>query len=272
MAFRYGQGPGGSTFWEQTAQWQAFQMCPEETFTNYNFTEFCDNCHRHFAHEDMRYGSYFFHYYWVDKYGQDAVSKVWHTARRPEDPLESYMSAFSLTLDEFNAQVYDYAARVATWDFKQIRTEGARHAGAVTWKGIDLGDGWWKVDPSKAPEATGFNLIRLSAAPGQELTMDFAGLPDEEGYNASGDASRAGWTLGFVSLGDGWSTRTYSESAMATAATGNTATLQWTVPAGAQAVWAVIACTPTTYITHLWDDDNSNDRHWPYKVKVSAGI
>jgi len=272
VAFRYGQGPGGSTFWEQTAQWQAFQMCPEETFTNYNFTEFCDNCHRHFAHEDMRYGSYFFHYYWVDKYGQDAVSKVWHTARRPKDSLESYMSAFSLTLDEFNAQVYDYAARVATWDFKQIRTEGARHAGAVTWKGIDLGDGWWKVDPSKAPEATGFNLIRLSAAPGQELTMDFAGLPDEEGYNASGDASRAGWTLGFVSLGDGWSTRTYSESAMATAATGNTATLQWTVPAGAQAVWAVIACTPTTYITHLWDDDNSNDRHWPYKVKVSAGI
>ncbi len=272
VAFRYGQGPGGSTFWEQTAQWQAFQMCPEETFTNYNFTEFCDNCHRHFAHEDMRYGSYFFHYYWVDKYGLDAVSKVWHTARRPKDSLESYMSAFSLTLDEFNAQVYDYAARVATWDFKQIRTEGARHAGAVTWKGIDLGDGWWKVDPSKAPEATGFNLIRLSAAPGQELTMDFAGLPDEEGYNASGDASRAGWTLGFVSLGDGWSTRTYSESAMATAATGNTATLQWTVPAGAQAVWAVIACTPTTYITHLWDDDNSNDRHWPYKVKVSAGI
>ena len=269
VAFRYDQG-NGSDFWEQTAQWMAYQMVPEETFNNYNFTEFCDNAHRHFAHEDMRYGSYFFHYSWTDKYGLDAVSKVWHAAVRPKDSIESYMSAFSLTLEELNAQLYDYAARVATWDFKQIAAEGAHHAGAVKWKGIDLGDGYWKVDPSKAPEATGFNLVRLPAAPGQTLSMDFVGLPNEPGYNKSGDAAQAGWTLGFVSLGKDLSTRTYSESAMATAATGNAASVQWTVPADAQSVWAVVACTPTTYITHLWDENNANDRHWPYKVKFSA--
>ena len=265
-SFRYDQGQG-STFWEQTAQWQAFQMCPEETFTNYNFSVFCDNCHRHFAHEDMRYGSYFFHYYWVDKYGIDAVANVWRTARKPKDSLESYMAAYGLDINTFNAQVYDYAARVATWDFKQIRDEGARRAGAVSWKGTDAGDGYWKVDPAKAPEATGFNLIRLSAAPGQELTMDFAGLPNEAGYNKSGDASQAGWTIGFVSLGEDMVTRTYSDPEMATAATGNNAAAHWTVPAGAKYVWAVVACTPTTYITHLWDGNNANDRHWPYKVK-----
>ncbi len=265
-AFRYDQGQG-STFWEQTAQWQAFQMCPEETFTNYYFPVFCDNCHRHFAHEDMRYGSYFFHYYWVDKYGIDAVANVWRTARKPKDSLQSYMEAYELDVDAFNAQVYDYAARVATWDFRQIRSEGARHAGAVSWKGVDAGDGYWKVDPAKAPEATGFNLIRLSAAPGQELTMDFAGLPNEAGYNKSGDASQAGWTVGFVSLGEDMATRTYSDPEMATAATDNYATAHWTVPAGAKYVWAVVACTPTTYITHLWDENNTNDRHWPYKVK-----
>jgi hypothetical protein len=268
-AFRYDQGQG-STFWEQTAQWQAFQMCPEETFTNYYFSVFCDNCHRHFAHEDMRYGSYFFHYYWVDKYGIDAVANVWRTARKPKDSLQSYMDAYDLDINAFNAQVYDYAARVATWDFQQIRGEGARRAGAVSWKGADAGDGYWKVDPAKAPEATGFNLIRLSAAPGQELTMDFAGLPNEAGYNKSGDASQAGWTIGFVSLGEDMVTRTYSDSEMATAATGNNATAHWTVPAGAKYVWAVVACTPTTYITHLWDENNANDRHWPYQVKFLA--
>ncbi len=266
VAFRYDQGQG-STFWEQTAQWQAYQMVPEETFTNYNFTEFCDNCHRHFAHEDMRYGSYFFHYYWVDKYGIDAVANVWRSARKPKDALESYMAAYGIGIDEFNAQVYDYAARVATWDFEQIRTEGARHAGAVSWKGADDGSGYWKVDPSKAPEATGFNIIRLAAVPGQELTLDFAGMPNAAGYNKSGDAKQAGWTMGFVSLGEDLSTRTYSESTIATAATNNYATVKWTVPAGAKYVWAVIACTPTTYITHLWDENNTNDRHWPYKVK-----
>ena len=268
-AFRYDQGQG-STFWEQTAQWQSFQMCPEETFTNYYFPVFCDNCHRHFAHEDMRYGSYFFHYYWVDRYGIDAVANVWRTARKPKDSLESYMDAYDLDLDAFNAQVYDYAARVATWDFQQIRAEGARRAGAVSWKGVDAGDGYYMVDPAKAPEATGFNIIRLSAVPGQELTMDFAGQPNATGYNRSGDASQAGWTIGFVSLGEDMSTRTYSESVSATAATGNNATATWTVPSGAKYVWAVVACTPTTYITHLWDENNSNDRHWPYMVKFLA--
>ena len=269
VAFRYDQGKG-SGFWEQTAQWQAYQMVPEETFTTYNFGTYCDNAHRHFAHEDMRYGSYFFHYYWVDKYGMDAVSKVWHAATKPKDSMESYMSAFSLGIDEFNAQLYEFAAKAATWDFKQIRTEGARHAGAVSWKGADAGEGWWKVDPSKAPESTGFNHIRLSVTPGQQLTMDFAGLPNEPGYNSSGNADQAGWTVGFVSLGEDLATRTYSASERATAATGNNATATWTVPAGAKYVWAVVACTPTSYITHLWDDNNANDRHWPYKVRFTA--
>lgn len=269
VAFRYDQGQG-STFWEQTAQWQAYQMVPEETFTNYNFSNFCDNAHRHFAHEDMRYASYFFHYYWIDKYGLDAVSKVWHAGVKPKDSMESYMSAFSLSLDEFNAQLYDYAAKVATWDFNQLRTDGVRYAGSVSWKGVDAGEGYWKVDPAKAPESTGFNLIRLSVQPGQQVTMDFAGLPNEPGYNSSGNAAQAGWTIGFVVLGDDLSTRTYSESAKATAATGNAATLTWTVPSKAKYVWAVVACTPTTYITHLWDENNSNDRHWPYMVKFTA--
>ena len=269
VAFRYDQGKG-SGFWEQTAQWQAYQMCPEETFTTYNFGTYCDNAHRHFAHEEMRYGSYFFHYYWVDKYGMDAVSKVWHAATKPKDSMEAYMSAFSLGIDEFNAQLYEFAAKAATWDFQQIRTEGARHAGAVSWKGADTGEGWWKVDPSKAPESTGFNHIRLSVTPGQQLTMDFAGLPNEPGYNSSGNADQAGWTVGFVSLGEDLATRTYSAGERATAATGNNATATWTVPAGAKYVWAVVACTPTSYITHLWDDNNANDRHWPYKVKFTA--
>ncbi len=268
-AFRYDQGQG-STFWEQTAQWQSFQMCPEETFTNYYFSNFCDNCNRHFAHEDMRYGSYFFHYYWIDKYGIDAVAKVWRSARKPKDALESYMAAYNLGIDEFNAQVYDYAARIATWDFQQTRTAGVNYAGAVAWKGSDAGEGWFLVDPSKVLEATGFNIIPVSALPGQEISADFLGLPNEAGFNKSGDASVAGWTLGFVSLGSDRSTRTYSTPVTATAATGNAAVATWTVPDGAAHVWAIVACTPTAYITHLWDENNANDRHWPYKVKFTV--
>jgi len=269
VAFRYDQGQG-STFWEQTAQWQSFQMCPEETFTNYYFSTFCDNCNRHFAHEDMRYGSYFFHYYWVDQYGIDAVANVWRSATKPKDSLESYMYAYNIDIETFNAQLYDYASRCATWDFRQISAAGAHYAGAIGWKGSDVGGGYYMVDPAKVPEATGFNLIRLSAAPGQELSADFVGLPNQAGFNKSGDASQAGWTIGFVALGSDMSTRFYSDPVMATAATDNAATATWTVPANAQYVWAVVACTPTTYITHLWDENNTNDRHWPYKIQFRA--
>ena len=45
--------------------------------------------------------------------------------------------------------------------------------------------------------------------------MDFAGMPNAAGYNKSGDAKQAGWTLGFVSLGEDLSTRKYSESTVA---------------------------------------------------------
>ena len=264
-SFRYDQGQG-STFWEQTAQWQAYQMCPEETFTNYNFANFCDNCHRHFAHEDMRYASYFFHYYWVDKYGIDAVANVWRSARKPNDSLESYMAAYGIGIEEFNGQLYDYAARVATWDFQQLRTLGANYAGSVSWKGSDAGEGYYLVDPSKAPEATGFNHIRLSVAPGQEISADFVGLPNEKGFNKSGDASVAGWTLGFVAMDANHSARYYSEPVK----TASEATASWTVPAGAAYVWAVVVCTPSQYITHLWDENNGNDRIWPYKVRFQA--
>ena len=257
IAFRYNQGQG-STFWEQTAQWQSFQMCPEETFTNYYFSVFCDNAHRHFNHEDMRYGSYFFHYYWVDKYGLDAVANVWRSAVSPKDAIETYMSAYNLDVEAFNQQVYDYAARCATWDFGQIKADGAKYAGAITWKCTDAGDGYYKVDDSRAPEATGFNVIRLNVQPGAELTADFAGL------DSSADA---GWRIGFVSLGSDMSTRTYSESV---AAAGAEVSLEWTVPADARYVWAVVACTPSKYYRHNWDENNSNDRHWPYKVRFSA--
>ena len=266
VAFRYNQG-NGSTFWEQTAQWQAYQMCPEEALTTYNFTTFCDNCHRHFSHEDMRYGSYFFHYYWVDKYGMDAVARVWNTAVSPKDPLTTYMDANGLDIEAFNEQLYDYAARIATWDFKQTAVRGANYAGAVTWKGSDAGYGYYLVDPSKAPEATGFNIIRLSVEPGQEISADFIGLPNQKGFNSSGDATVSGWKMGFVALGSDMATRTYSEHVTASHANGNKASLKWTVPSGAQYVWAVVACTPTSYIRHNWDDNNANDRHWPYKVR-----
>lgn len=276
--FRYDQGMG-CDFWEQTAQWQAYIMCPKEVFTNYNFASyedggsegFTNNCHRHFAHEQMRYASYFFHYYWAEKYGIDAVAKVWRSARKPDDSLQAYMNCFGLSIEEFNDQLYEYAAKCATWDIDRLRDYGKSKRLKISWSGILDEDGYYKVSPKKVPEATGFNLIRLKFAdPGSEVTVSFEGLPDEPGYNGCGNPDIAGWTVGFVCMSDDGVTRYYSPSQVADASNGNKVTSTWTVPEDCGYIWYVVACTPKQYITHLWDDDNSNDIQWPYRIKIEG--
>ena len=268
--WRYSQGPKGSGIWEQTAQWQAHMMCPEATFQNYYFSVYCNNCNRHFLHEDMRYGSYFFHYYWIEKYGIDAVARIWRGARSPEDACQAYMSVFDLTLDEFNAHVYDFASKVATWDLEGIRDEGLKYLNKIPWKYSKTDDGFYKVKPESCLEATGFNVISLKDwTAGEEVTAELVGLLGESGYNKSGDASDAGWTIGFVGLAKDGKTRLYSPS-FKTDKESLGATASWVVPADCEKLWAVVACTPSEYMTHGWDENNSNDIHWPYKVRFNG--
>ena len=271
--WRYSQGPKGSGIWEQTAQWQAHMMCPEATFQNYYFGVYCSNCNRHFLHEDMRYGSYFFHYYWIEKYGIDAVGKIWRGARSPEDACQAYMRIYDLSLEDFNAHVYDFASRVATWDLEGIRDEGLKYLNKISWKYKTLEDGFHQVKPESCVEATGFNIIKLKNwTAGETVTAELAGLPNESGYNSSGDESIAGWTIGFAGLSKDGKTRLYSPSSV-TEAGSLDVTVSWTIPSDCENLWAVVACTPTEYITHGWDENNSNDRHWPYKIRFEgAGL
>ena len=267
--WRYSQGPKGSGIWEQTAQWQAHMMCPEATFQNYYFSVYCNNCNRHFLHEDMRYGSYFFHYYWIEKYGIDAVGKIWRGARAPEDACQAYMSMFDLTLEEFNAHVYDFASRIATWDLEGIRDEGLKYLNKIPWKHKILEDGFYQVKPESCLEATGFNIIKLNDwTAGETVTAELVGLLDEPGYNSSGDADAAGWTIGFAALSKDGKTRLYSPSSVTDASLETS--ISWEIPADCEKLWAVVACTPSEYFTHGWDENNANDIHWPYKVRFNG--
>jgi hypothetical protein len=43
-----------------------------------------------------------------------------------------------------------------------------------------------------------------------------------------------------------------------------------TVPEKCTHMWFVVMGAPTTYWTHSWDDNQSNDEQWPYAVKFSG--
>ena len=82
--FNYGfgeNGAGGNCWWEQCAQWQGFELFPEEIFTNYRFSEYLSNHHKNIIHESPRYANYFIQWYWTYKHGNDFIGRMWREAK-----------------------------------------------------------------------------------------------------------------------------------------------------------------------------------------------
>jgi hypothetical protein len=263
--FRYGfGGNGGNTFWEQTAQWQSFQSYTNQAFTDSDFNVYTDNYFRHICHESQRYASYFIHYYWANKHGRDIVARVWREAQQPEDPIQAYMRITGIDVAQLNEELYHAATRFVTWDLDAIRNAGTAYIGAHTFNYTILDDGSYQVAYDHCPGTTGYNVIRLTVpVAGTSVSAAFTGQVNESGFNQVEDAGRAGWRYGYVALLNN-GTRSYSD--MHADATG---TATFTVPENCRKLWFVVTGAPNTYAPHPWDDDNTNDDQWPYKVKFS---
>jgi hypothetical protein len=262
--FRYGfGGNGGNAFWEQTAQWQSLQSYPGHIFTSYDFPVYIENYHRHAIHEDYRYASYFIHYYWADKHGRDFIGRLWREASNPEDPFEAYMRITNISVEALNDEMYDAAAKFVTWDLDAIRDYGRNYIGAQKYDLKSLGNSSYRVAYGKCPGTTGYNVIPLNVpAAGTVVSTEFAGLPNEPGYNTV-DASRAGWRYGYVALLNDDS-RVYGD-----AHNESNGTASFTVPENCRKLWLVVTGAPNTYKPHAWDDNESNDDQWPYRVSFT---
>jgi hypothetical protein len=258
VGFRYGygtNGEGGNGFWEQCAQWASFQDYPQQAFYEY-FDTWKENCHRHFCHEDMRYASFWFQYYWAQKHGIDAVSRIWNESAYPEDPLMAYQRIFcNNDLNTFYAELYDYATRMVTFDLDGVRKYAGSADKTYTTRTTDTADGYYRVADSSCPGTTGFNIIALTAPQaGTTVKAHFRGL-------ATGNA---GWRYGFVAVDQ--SGQAHYGSMFAD----SEGTATYTVPANTEQLNLVVVGTPTVYKAHVWDDDNSNDEQWPYEVKFEG--
>lgn len=282
--FRYGfGGNGGNAFWEQTAQWQSYQSYPAEAFESYNFGEYMNNYHRHILHEWQRYASFFIHYYLADKYGIDYIARIWKESKSPEDPLQTHMRLQGLTTDQLNAQLYEMATKMVTWDLDAIRTTGAAYIGKHTYKFYTASDGAYQVAYSKCPGTTGYNVVPLNVpaagtvvtatftalTPGSSLASGDPGQYTEDGktltttkYNAS-SLTRAGWRYGYVALLSNGQ-RVYGDMNRKTSGDAT-----FTVPSGCERLWFVVLGAPSSYSVQPWNEKESDDDQWPYKVKFT---
>ena len=145
-AFRYGfGGNGGNGFWEQTAQWQAYESYPMEAFVSHNFNVYMDNHNRHICLMNgnvmQAISSIIIGYINMEKISlpkyREAVS--------PEDPIEAYQRINQLSMDELNAEFYEAATRFVTWDLDDIRDIGKNFIGRHAYKFYTNEDGKYQV-------------------------------------------------------------------------------------------------------------------------------
>ncbi|MFN6946841.1 MAG: DUF6055 domain-containing protein, partial [Cytophagaceae bacterium] len=270
--YRYGFGPngsGGNGFWEQCANWKAFEVYPESQFTTGNFTNYIRNNHLHILHETPRYANYFLPFFWNFKRGQKFMGRLWRDSRRPEDPVETYKRLNSISQSQFNDEIYEHAARLTTWDIPSIKSRGAAYINSRAQVRMSrTPDNFWRIDPSVCIENYGYNSIKLNA-PSQAttVTVNFTGLAGQSGYRAL-NVNQGGWRYGFVALlRDG--TRVYSDMERANVVNGNNpqGSLSFDCPDNCVNLWLVVSGSPQQHWKHPWDDDNTNDEHWPYQVQ-----
>lgn len=287
--FRYGfgeNGAGGCAYWEQCAQWQSFQDYPNECFDqDAHYAVWLKNHHRHFNHEFMRYASYWFQYWFSEKHGIESYARIWKESKYPEDPLQTYMRIYcNNSLDALYKDLYAYSAHCADYDFKavhQYKKEAAINYSTKLYKN----GGYYQVAYTNCPGTTGFNLIPLNVpgsgkvsatleglAPGSALAAGDPGtVVDGDGnaksivtkYNSQSNTQQ-NYRYGFVAITrDGKSH--YGEMH-----TGKKGTATYEVPANTERLYLCVLAAPDKYNRNAWDDDETNDEQWPYRVKFSG--
>lgn len=291
--FRYGfvgpdgSGNGGCSYWEQCAQWQAHQDYPEEQFDYANFPVWLANNHRHFHHEFQRYASYWLQSYWVEKHGVEGFGRIWRESYAPEDAIMTYTRLYNGNdYGKTREELIDYAMRMATYDIAGAREYASGSQNMYDPHFVKNGNGEYQIAYDNCPGATGFNVIPLTVpANGGEVKVNFRGLgygealvdgdmssiEDGDGnaigkpsrYNAVGGAENMGWRYGFVTLKG--EERSYSN--VGKDANG---TLSFNVAAGVDYLFLVVQGSPEVYMSHGWDEDETNDPQFPYAITLEG--
>ncbi len=263
-----------NVFWEMCAQWQAYKFYPDMQFNNEWLSNTLNGLHRHPLCVDLRYNNYFIQDYFCHKHGMDFLGRMWNESRNPEDPLQAYMrmtmtGAGTKKLSQLNDEMWEYGARMTTFDMDPIRSRGKNTINKRSQTALTKdSEGFWSPKASNCIENFGNNAIRLNVPTiAKTLYAEFEGEAGKTGYTTY-NKEKAGWRYGFVALQkDG--TRVYGDIAKATYAE-PTGVIAFDCPANCSYVWLVVSGAPTSYWTRDWLswDGESTAEQWPYRVKL----
>ncbi len=273
---------GSSTlnvFWEMCAQWQAYKFYPKMQFVwdsgqgNDWFGGTINGLHRHPLCPDLRYHNFFIQDYMCHKHGMDIIGKLWNKSQSPEDPFQAYMrltmsGTTSKKLSQLGDEMWEYGARMTTFDLDPIREYGSGRIGFRDQTDLNKeDDGFWSPTVANCIENWGNNAIRLNApTTAKTIYVEFVGEAGKEGYTTL-NKTKAGWRYGFVALlKDG--SRLYGDIASANY-NNPEGLVAFDCPANCKYLWLVVSGAPTSYWTRDWLGwtEESTAEQWPYRVK-----
>ncbi len=275
VGWRYGlgtNGAGGNGWWEQCAQWQAFKVFPDAQFNNVG--AYLASNHLNILHEKPRYENYFIQDYWTYKHDWGFIGRLWRESYFPEDPVDAYKRIASINQEQFNDEMYEHAARLATWDIPHIKEYGKNYILSRDINPLNPeDDGSWTIEPGKCIENYGYNVVRLNVPDSSSrISVYFEGKAGADGYRSINKVE-AGWRYGFVALLENGE-RIYSSMASSKYDKINNAnpldTLHFFVPDKCDKLWFVVSGAPQRHWHHEWDDDTADDEQWPYQVKFES--
>ena len=293
-AFKYGYENSNDQngFYIQTAQYLMLMDYPERMFTGSWFEdEWLKNNHRHFEHEYMTLGSYWLFYYLASLKGNEVIGNIWKNAQYPEDAIQCYTRIYNNdNYETTREELFDYALKMATYDIDGVRDYAKNYQGMYSTKFYYDSEGYYQIAYENCPGATGFNVIELKVPSGnnKEISVEFVGLkpgvnlanddPGDyyESYYYSNDSyagnvshyntvnkDNIGWRYGFVfHLKD--DSRVYSRTFSDSKATESIIVLDST-----KRLYFVVQGSPESYIQCPWDDRETTDAQFPYKVRFT---
>ena len=268
-----------NVFWEMCAQWQAYKFYPQMQFVwdsgqgNDWFGGTINGLHRHPLTPFLRYNNYFIQDYMCHRHGMGFIGRLWNESQSPEDPLQAYMrltmtGTTAEKLDQLGDEMWEYGARMTTFDLDPIREYGKNRIGFRDQTALTQeSDGFWSPTAANCIENWGNNAIRLNAPTTHKtIYAEFVGEAGKDGYTTL-NMEKAGWKYGFVALQkDG--TCLYGDIATATYNQPE-GLIAFDCPANCKYVWLVVSGAPTSYWTRDWPswDAESTAEQWPYRVK-----
>jgi len=185
-----GFGSGG--VYEITSQWMLWSVNPKWLLDEaYHRESYVAQTYLTIFHPENMYHNADSFEYWASLHGITATADLWRAAKGSNKVVSTYKTLYGLDQAAFCDEYYEGVRKLIYYDIPRIKDAMATYAGVYPNASMTSGsDGWKTISTKQAPQAYGYNTIKLTAPKaGETVSVEFKG---------DASVSNAGWRYGFV--------------------------------------------------------------------------